>query len=249
MTTHADSRTQSGLPALGLFLALGLIVSALLIGRSFEKVKSAGQTITVKGYAERRIESDVASWSGNVSARAPRLTDAYTQLSRDVDKVFAWFAAQGVPRDKLTVSPVNTETQYGMTADGRRTNTVEGYALNQQLSLESDDVALVSRLAGESSALIREGVEFRSWEPSYFYSKIEDMKIELLGEATRNARDRAAQLAENSGSRVGALRSARQGVFQITPVNSTMVSDYGTYDTRTIEKAIKAVVTVEYAID
>jgi hypothetical protein len=74
------------------------------------------------------------------------------------------------------------------------------------------------------------------------------LKIQLLGEATKNARMRAEELASNSGSQVGELKYASQGVFQITPVNSTDVSDYGIYDTFTIDKSINAVVTIEYSI-
>lgn len=107
---------------------------------------------------------------------------------------------------------------------------------------------LVTRISRESSELIKEGVEFNSSSPQYFYTKVNDLKIEMLGEATKDAKLRAEQLAINSGGKVGALRSAAQGVFQITTAYSTEVSDHGIYDTSTIEKSIKAVVTVQYSI-
>lgn len=246
---HNEIRRDSGVSSLGFFLAVGMIVSALLIGRSFEKVKSGGQTITVKGYAEQRIESDVAAWSGSVSASGPELTRAYAEIERSLETALQWLEDNGVPRAEVQVAPVQTDPQYRFTDKGMRTGEILGYNLMQRISLESDDVDLVRKLARESGALIKQGVDFRSWEPSFFYTKIDDLKIEMLGAATRNARERAEQLAVNSGSEVGSLRSASQGVFQITPVNSTVVSDYGTYDTRTVEKAVKAVVTVKYAID
>ena len=246
---HIDNRRESGISSLGFFLAVGMIVAALLIGRSFEKVKAGGQTITVKGYAEQRITSDVAAWSGSVSANGTQLTLAYAQIERSLELTLAWLEENGVERGDVAVAPVQTDPQYRFTDKGMRTGEILGYNLMQRISLESEDVALVQKLARESGALIKQGVDFRSWEPSFFYTKIDDLKIEMLGAATRNARERAEQLAVNSGSEVGALRSASQGVFQITPVNSTVVSDYGTYDTRTVEKAVKAVVTVKYAID
>ena len=239
----------SAISSLGFFLAVGMIVGALLLGRSFEKARSGAQTITVKGYAERRITSDVAAWSGSVSANGTQLTLAYAQIERSLELTLAWLEENGVERGDVAVAPVQTDPQYRFTDKGMRTGEILGYNLMQRISLESDDVALVQKLARESGALIKKGVDFRSWEPSFFFSKIDDLKIEMLGAATRNARERAEQLAVNSGSEVGSLRSASQGVFQITPVNSTMVSDYGTYDTRTVEKVVKAVVTVKYAID
>jgi hypothetical protein len=128
------------------------------------------------------------------------------------------------------------------------TNIVEGYNLVQPLSITSSNIEQIAEIANEITVLIQQGVEFDSFPPQYFYTKLDDMKIELLGEATKNAYMRAEQLAENSGSKVGSLKYASQGVFQITPVYSTQVSDYGTYDTSTIEKSVKAVVTIEYSI-
>src|SRR4029077_8073817 len=98
-------------------------------------------------------------------------------------------------------------------------------------------------------ALIQDGIAFTSNAPEYYFTKLDDLKIQMLGQATKDARERAEQLAVNSRSKVGALRSASQGVFQITPPFSTEVSNTGQSDTTSIDKSIKALVTVEYAIE
>jgi hypothetical protein len=95
---------------------------------------------------------------------------------------------------------------------------------------------------------MREGIRYESRAPEYFYTKLDDLKIQMLGEAAKDARNRAEQLVSASGAKVGPLRSAQQGVFQITPPHSTDTSDYGVLDTSTVEKSIKAVVTMEYGI-
>ncbi|MBW1789207.1 MAG: SIMPL domain-containing protein [Deltaproteobacteria bacterium] len=87
-----------------------------------------------------------------------------------------------------------------------------------------------------------------SFPPRYYSSKFDEIKIDLIGAATRNARQRADQFADNSGVKVGSLASASQGVFQVTPVHSTEISGYGRYDTSTIEKSVKAVVTITYSV-
>ena len=92
-------------------------------------------------------------------------------------------------------------------------------------------------------------MRFQSSEPQYFYTKLSDLKIEILAEATKDARQRVEQLAINSGCKVGTLRFASMGVLQITKAYSTEVSDYGIYDISSLEKDVKAVVTCGFSID
>jgi hypothetical protein len=144
---------------------------------------------------------------------------------------------------------VRSEVLFGRDAKGMPTHEVEGYALSQQIRVHSEDIDLVMRVSKESAQLIRRGIELSSWPPEYFYTGLHELKISMLGEATADARRRAEELASRSGSRIGPLRWARQGVFQITPAHSTEVTDYGRNDTTSREKSIKAVVTVRYALE
>lgn len=121
--------------------------------------------------------------------------------------------------------------------------------LHQDVRIESSDTDKVVAISTESSDLIREGINFQSQQPQFFNSEIESLKLEMPGEAARNAFERAQALAENTGSRVEKLTYASQGVFQITSANSNEVSDYGTYNSFAREKTIKAVVTVTFTID
>jgi len=237
-----------GLLGIGVALAGGLVLSAVVAGRAFKEVKLAGQTITVKGYAEQAIRSDWASWRGHVSTRAEDLGTGYERLEADVQKVLAWLAEFGVPDDQVRVSAADADALYARTEKGQRTNRVEAYVLSQSVSVESADVDLVERLARQSTRLMGQGIVFHSERPEFLYTKLEDLKIEMLAAATADARRRAEALAEGSDSGVGALRSAHQGVFQITAAHSTEVSGYGVYSTGTIEKVIKAIVSIDYGI-
>lgn len=242
------SKHRQGLFLLGLTLALGLVVSSYIGARSIVRVKLANQTVRVKGFAERRITSDWAVWRGSFSARAAALVDAYGTLKADLDRVLAFLEQTGVEKEQVELSSVEITVNYRKTEKGVATSEVEGYVLEQSIEVSAADVPLVARLSRESASLIKEGVEFRARAPEYFYMRLDELKIDMLGEATRDARRRAEQIATNSGAKVGAVRSATQGVFQITPVYSTRVSDYGINDTSSIEKSIKAVVTVEYSV-
>lgn len=240
---------RGGLFLFGVVLAAGLIISTNIAARTIRQIKLVNQTITVTGYAEKKIAGDWGTWSGSFWSRAETLAEAYTLVEADSAKVLEWLQAEGVKTDEMSISSVDITTIYKKSEEGKNTNEIEAYSLGRTISVSSADVRLLSKIATESSILIRDGVKFNSHSPSYIYTKIDDLKIEMLGLATADALRRAETLATNSGSTVGKLRSARQGVFQITPAYSTEVSDYGRYDTSTIEKSIKAVVTVHYSIE
>jgi len=246
--SNETSRTRSGFFLLGLSLALGLIISSVIVSKTLERVKLANEKITVKGFAEQRITSDVAIWQGRITVRAAILGTAYAKLERDMKTVLDYLEAKGIPRDEIDLSVVFTRPEYKNTEKGYRTNEITGYVLEQSVDVTSDNVKMIDRLSKESASLIKQGVEFNSLSPQYYCTKFDDIKITLIGKATRNARERADQFAKNGGITIGTLKSATQGVFQVTPVNSTDVSGYGRYDTTSIEKSAKSVVTVEYSI-
>jgi hypothetical protein len=242
------ARGGLGTVLLGVALALGLIISTAIGMRTVERIKITNRTISVKGYAEKDIVSDWARWGGSFKVKTAELVAGYAELEADLEKVIAYLKAQGVPEELIVVSSVSTTTQYKLDEEGRHTNEIEAYFLNQSVEIEMSDTALINRISRGSTRLIKEGVEFASHQPEYLYTKLDELKIEMLGKATVNARQRAEQLVTKSGGRIGRLRSASQGVFQITPKYSTEVSSYGTYSTTTIDKKIKAVVTIAYNI-
>ena len=237
-----------GLFLFGVMLAIALIVSTTIAMGTVTKIKLTNQTITVKGYAEKDIISNWARWQGSFKVKTTDLVTGYTELEQHLAKVIAYLEGQGVSPNDVIVSSVATATQYKRNEKGNQTNEIEAYFLHQSVEISISDTALIDKVARGSTSLIKQGVEFASGHPEYLYTKLDELKIEMLGRATADARERAEQLATNSGGRVGKLRSAHQGVFQITPKHSTEVSSYGMYSTSTVEKKVKAVVTIEYSI-
>jgi len=246
--SNVNKENKIGFLLLGLSLAMGMIISAFIVSLTIERVKLANEKITVKGFAEKRITSDIAVWKSKVIVRSSNIKAAYEKLEQNLGKVIFYFEKQGIKKEKLDIFSVSTLTRHKYNEKGYLTNEISGYVLEQIIEINSDNVQLISRLSKESTSLIKEGVEFISLVPRYYYSKFDEIKIQLIGEATKNAKLRADQFAENSGLKVGNLKSATQGVFQVTPVNSTEISGYGRYDTTTIEKSVKAVVTIDYSI-
>ena len=242
-------QATAGFLALGVALAIGLVLAAWIVSSSLERIKLAGDKITVKGYAEERVVSDAGTWRAIVSVRAPDLPAAYSKLEQDSGRVQQFVASvAGADASKLQPGTVNTQTLFEFGPGGVQTGRILGYELSRTFEYSSADVKQIGAIAAGSSRLISEGVALNSMPPQYFYSELNDVKVRLIGAATKDSLLRAQQFAANSGVEVGALRSASQGVFQITSPNSTETADYGSYDTSTVEKLVKAVVTVEYAV-
>ncbi|WP_017731105.1 SIMPL domain-containing protein [Nafulsella turpanensis] len=234
-------------------LAVGLIAASAIFGFFYKEarvvVSDQNKSISVKGYAEQNISSDKASWTGTLVTHAAALQEAYLQLEQQRPQLQQFLAATNLPEKEIVYSAVFTETHYAISPNGYPTNNITGYTLRQNATVESAQVDKVVALSTESSNLIRQGINFQSQQPQFFNSNIETLKLKMLGEAAKNARERAEQLAHHTGSKVGELTYASQGVFQITSVNSSEVSDYGTFDSFAREKTIKAVVTVSFTIE
>jgi hypothetical protein len=229
-------------------LAIAIVVAAALVARTIETVKQPKRTVEVKGYAEKEIVSDMAVWKSQISATAPTLEAAYSKLEKDEAAVIAYLQKNEISPKQLKINAISTSEKYVKTPKGINTNKIESYILSRNIKVESQNVKLIAELSGKSSELIKSGIMFTSYSPEYFYTKLDSLKIDILGKATLNAKKRADQLTQNSGSATGNLIWARQGVFQVTPRYSTDVSNYGMHDTSSIEKTVKCVVTIEYFI-
>ena len=105
---------------------------------------------------------------------------------------------------------------------------------------------MAKRLEKESTELIRQGIGFRSYDPKYFFTNLEELKLDLLKKAAANSKLRAERLAQSVENKITGIVSASQGIFQITKPNSTETSSWGIYDTSSIEKKVRAVVTIEF---
>ncbi len=233
---------------LGVIISIGVIVSVWILGDAVRSLSPRTKTIEVKGMAEKKITSDFAIWTGSFSVDCNILTDGYSTIQFQKEKVLTYLESKGIKRNDISISAIVTNIKYQLNENGYPTSNRIGYQLEQRVSISSNNINLITNIANESTELIKEGIEFISYQPNYYYNKLDALKIEMLGEATKDATQRAKVLAENSGGSVGSLAAAYQGVFQITPANSTEISDYGMNDDISIEKSIKAVVTLHFFI-
>ena len=243
------SEQRSGTPLLGLALPIAIILATIIGGWFFVKGKRGDQTITVTGSARKQIRSDRVVWKSAVSYQAPVLADAYRSLSEAVPKVKSYLVGKGIQENQITVSSISSQTLHGRSSDGGETSEITGYSLRQELEVTSNEVDKIAKIARESTELINQGILIESMPPEYSYTQLGGLKIEMLAEAAKDAKLRAEQIANSTGSSIGAVRTARMGVLQITPAGSTDVSDSGMNDTSAIDKDITAVVNIGFAVD
>jgi hypothetical protein len=230
-------------------LAVGLVVATTIGGWFFVKGKRGDQTITVTGSARKRITSDLVIWRSAISYQAPTLSEAYRSLAEAVPRVKAYMVSKGIPENQITVSSISSQTLHGRNSDGSETSDITGYSLRQELSVRSTEVEKIGQIAREATELINQGILLESMAPEYLYTKLGDLKIEMLAEAAKDAKRRAEQIAQSTDSSIGTVRTARMGVLQITAADSTDVSDSGMNDTSSLEKDITAVVNIGFGVD
>ncbi|HMO82024.1 MAG TPA: SIMPL domain-containing protein [Pyrinomonadaceae bacterium] len=232
----------------GTAIAIGLIISSFIFGWFYSGAKKGDEAITVTGSAKRRIASDLVVWSSGVSAQSPQLSAAYEQLARDIPRIKQYLLSKGIAEEQMTVSSITTTTLKRRDSEYNDTGEITGYSLSQQIEVRSNEVQKIAQIAREATELINQGILIESRAPQYYYTAIGDLKIEMLGEAAKDAKERAERIASSTGNSIGSVRSARMGVMQITAADSTDVSDYGVYDTSTIEKDMTAVVNISFAV-
>ena len=234
---------------IGTSLALGLIISSMVIGWSYTASKKSDEAITVTGSAKRRITSDLVVWGVGVTEQAPALTDAYKKLSGSIPRIKEYLLSKGIREDQMTITAITTTQQHRRDSEGQETSEIVGYSLSQNISVRSTDVARIEQIAREATELINQGILVESEAPRYYYTQIGNLKIEMLGEAAKDAKERADRIAQSTGNSIGSVRSAKMGVLQVTAADSTDVSDYGVYDRSTIEMVMTAVVNASFAVN
>lgn len=237
-------------------MALALVLSTWTLARAWERVKMRDvRTIDVTGSAKRRIKSDLIAWTADVGTRALDRQQAYRELHGHVEKTLAYLKAQSLTDKEIRASSVSVneivETEYVGSGEERIERTVSrGYAANQTITVTSTRVDLVERVSREVTSLIEGGVPVVSSAPQYFYTKLGELKIQMLAEASKDARLRAEKmLGALAGAGLGKLKTADMGVINVNPANSTASAWDGNNDTTSLDKDIMTIVHTSYELE
>lgn len=218
-------------------LGASLIVAAAVGAYAFYAVRAMDNVLSVTGSTKVAVTSDTVKWRISISQKVleSNLQAGYPLLAKDLAETVTFLRSNGIAEDAITTSPVYTEEVYNYNA-----NTVQPreYNLRQEITIQSKDVQMVDALSKRITELATKGV-FVQWNNiEYFVSNLPELRVDLLGDAITDARARAEQIAAAGGQKVGALKAASSGVVQVLSPNSVEVTDYGSYDTQSIEKEV-----------
>lgn len=235
-----------------LIIGMAVVVFALLIGNAYRYKFKQEERISVTGAAETNFTADLIVWSATYSRNSSVLQDAFNTLKTDEQKVRGYLSQQGLSDTEIVYSSVNIEKLYTTTYDenGRMTGSVfAGYRLSQTVKVESQNINKVDKISREITGLIQQGIELTSSAPNYFYTKLGDLKIDLLAKASADGEKRAETIAKNAGQRLGGLKKASMGVFQITGQNEDESYSYGgAFNTTSLKKTASITVKMEFDV-
>ena len=234
-------------------IALSILFSALVLAGAYKYKFKDKKRVIVTGMAEKNFVSDLIVWQGDYSRVSMDLKAAYSNLKKDEVAIRAYLQNKGMINNEVVFSSVSINKLYNPVYDqnGRMlSNAFSGYSLSQNVKVESKQIDKVEKIGREITELIQSGIELNSYAPSYYYTKMSELKIDLLAKASKDAKERAQSITENAGSNLGDLKYANMGVFQITGQNSNENFTYGgAFNTSSKNKTASITLRTEYAVN
>ena len=218
---------------LAIILAFGLVLAVKTATGTLSNDK-----ITVTGSAYKIVKSDSARMEFEITNRSANRQTAYNKVKAQLPIVKQYLQDKGIT--DIDVSASNGYNSYKYLPNGTMTNDVAYYNLSQPIVIKSNDVQKIKEVSTDIQSLLDKGIDINVTSTQYFYSKLADLKVDLLKDATKDAKA--------THNRPGKIQSVNMGVFQITPLDSTDVSDMGINDTSTIDKKVTAVANVVFRI-
>jgi hypothetical protein len=231
-----------------LVLALAIVLGGFLVGRGLVHFRLADRVVTVKGVAEREVKADVGLWPLSFTAADNDLGLAQAKVESDRKAVAAFLARFGIDSASVSLHSLNvTDTRanpYGGPPPPNR------FVVKMGLIVRTNDVENLRRASQSIEELVRRGViltagqEYGASGPTYLFTRLNELKPEMLTEANVNARVAAEQFARESKAKVGGIRRASQGLFEILARDRAP----GISEESQIDKTLRVVSTVEYML-
>ncbi|MBQ4279418.1 MAG: SIMPL domain-containing protein [Rikenellaceae bacterium] len=234
-----------------LILGVCLVIAAAIGGSAYKYKYKAQNTVTVTGLGEKEFVSDLIVWRGWIVEQSDNVISGYAKLEANRQKVADYIKAKGIADSCVVFMFVNVnQTSEPIYSNGQYVGSRQtGYELRQQFRVESTDVAAVEDISRQISSLIAQGVQLESWEPEYYYTKLSDLKLELIENATADALSRAEKIVDKADASIIGLKSARMGVIQIMGANSNEAqSAGGVYNTASKNKKASITMRLEYNV-
>ena len=229
-----------------LSIGVAVVLTAHILAGTIHEARHSRDTLSVTGSARVPIDANLVRWSLTVSGEAPQASAAARLLRRQSAAVRAFLRGGGIPADAIEASVVSSEEIVIQLPHHRRRTR---YRVSQQLEVSTRQIDVVESVATGVGGLLERRIRVSAGSLAYISTELEKAKLAALEKATEEARRRAEILVHGLGGKLGRMRSSSQGVYQVTPRDSTDVSDYGINDTTSRQKDVNAVVSATFAVN
>lgn len=226
---------------IALIVAGGIAAGGYFISQTLYKAKVALNTAEAKGLAERRVEADRANWSVGFSVKgksAEEVPALYKEAEAIQKRLQAVLGESGFEEDEITLGIISYSSRQYRNEDQLLTD--EDHFLNGSISIETSKVRSIAPARATVNRLIAEGISISNNTPTYTFTGLNEIKPDMLREATTNARIAANEFASDAGVEVGGIRTARQGTFFIRDAGNE------SSDSFKIEKDVRVVTTITF---
>jgi len=251
--TDISSPDRRGTALLGGLLALGLIIGGWILGAEIKATRLADRYVTVRGLAERNVKSDLAIWSLGYTEPGDDLSLLFSKTDDDRKMILQFLSQQGIQSSEIELSVVRVvNTQANQFGGVNR--APHRYIVQQNITVRTPRVDQVAAASQKTLQLLQEGVALTS-NPgqglAYKFTGLNTIKPDMITEATRNAREAADRFAADSGSKVGSIRQANQGIFTILAANAGSDADQGgaINPDSSVMKTVRVVTSTQYYLD
>jgi uncharacterized protein len=235
-----------------LIIVLGIIAGLFILANAYKQKFKAAEIISVTGLAEKDFTSDQIVWTGNFTRSGYDLKTVYASLKSDEQQIREYLNSKGINDSNMVFSSVDIQKLFVPKYDneGKAVGSVfNGYNLTGRVTVDSRDIDGIEKLSRQITDLLQRGIEFSSSAPKYYYSRLNDLKIDLLAKAAADGRIRAETIARNSGASLGNIMKATMGIFQITGKNTNEDYSYGgAFNTSSREKTASITLRVDYGL-
>lgn len=238
MQSRDTQRVEIRVPVfVPLIVGASFVLASAIGAYSFYAVHSLDNVLSVTGSSKVSLESDSAEWTLSFERKVTEanIPKGYPLLAKDLETIRAFLKTNGIPDDAVTVSPpsANEIYNYNQNNTGPRE-----FNLDQTVTIKSKDVHAIDNLSKRIAELVDKGVFVSGNGVSFYVSNLAELRVSLLADAVKDAKARAVEIAKAGNKKVGDLKAASSGVVQVLAPNSVDVSDYGSYDTQSLQKEV-----------
>ena len=239
--------------AIALVLSFG--INALLIGRALQRFKMEDRSVNVKGLSEREVKADLVVWNLQIRFVYDNMLEGSTKIEEAKKKVVDFLVQNQISKDDIIIEGISVIDKRANQYENVQQMNTPRYLITQIIQIRSSNVDLVQKVSRMTGELLQAGVVISNNEYGnpiqYYFTRLNDIKPEMISEATKNAREAALKFATENSSSLDRLKKANQGLFTIVDRTAALSTGEGGYASSTIDlyKKVRVVISAEYSIN